>query len=420
MRVGLLTAVHGLKPRNKSELVIASSTFLDYLGSGVFAATSAIFFTRVVGIEPLKLGTALTIAAAFGMLSGFPLGHLADRMSPKRLSIGLSVIASIAMIAYATATTYEWFLLAAIIESIAANGGRSTRNVLFARVGGQEGRLRLRGYWRSIANLGTGTGAMTGALALAMNDSALYRWCILANAALTLISAQIMRKLPAVAAIEVAERPRTTEALRDHTFLAFAATYMLLNTQILILPLVVPIWIVQSTVAPRWAGAAAMVVNAVGVVLFQVGMAKRVTGMVLAGRLQRSAGFWLATGMLAYAASSIFDNPWVATALVLGAAVLEVRGEIEYSTAAYAVSYGLAPEHLHGQYQAVWNLAAGAGKMIGPAWLTWLVFGAGKGGWAVLAFQFILIGLVTPHVVRRALHDPRRREHPEALTASSP
>ena len=61
------SGVRELLPRNEVERIMATSTFINTLGNGLFSVTSALFFTRVVGISPLQLGFAFSVAAAVGL-----------------------------------------------------------------------------------------------------------------------------------------------------------------------------------------------------------------------------------------------------------------------------------------------------------------------------------------------------------------
>ena len=73
--------------------VLALAQLANSIGDGAFYATSALFFTRVVGLSATQVGLALTVAWAIGMLAGVPLGMVADRWGARRTAVLLAILA---------------------------------------------------------------------------------------------------------------------------------------------------------------------------------------------------------------------------------------------------------------------------------------------------------------------------------------
>ena len=397
-----------LAPRSAIERLLAFSWFVNTVGNGLFSVTSALFFTRIVGIAPIRLGFALSVAAVVGMATTLPMGHLSDRVSPKHLNVLLSTLSALGMFLYALATTYAWFFVVAMLLAVTDQGGRAARNVLLARVGGPEGKVRIRAYIRAITNLGIAVGSLVGGIALAVDSAWFYRALIVVNAASTLLSAILMRGLPDIPPVHGPQRPRRTEALRDHTYVTLSVLNMVLSMHFLLLELIVPLWIANHTTAPRWVAAGTYLVNTIACVLFQVRMSRGAEDTRVAARMQRSGGLWLGLGMLIYAAAAVPSQPWLAASVMLVAAGVEVFGELRQSSGSFGIGFNLPPEHLQGQYQAVWSLSWSLGAIIGPTWLVFLAFHLGTVGWIVLGAQFVLGAVLTPVLVERALRDPRR------------
>lgn len=386
---------------------MASATFINTFGNGLFSVTSAIYFTRIVGITPLQLGFAFSLAAGIGLAMTLPMGHLADRVSPKTLNIGLGTVSAFGMALYAAATSYAWFLVVAMLLAVSDQGGRAARNTLIARLG-SENKVRFRAYQRAVTNLGIALGSLLGGVALVLDDPKAYRAIILADAVTTLVASQFLRRLPDVDPIRHAVKPRRTEAMRDHNYVALTMVNAMLGVHFMLLELVVPLWIVRETKAPTWVAAGTYLVNTIACVLFTVRVAKGAEDLRGAARLQRSGGLWLGVGALSYAAAAYTGAWWIAALVMLVAAGVHVFGELQQSAASFGIGFNLPPEHLQGQYQGVWSLGWGIMALIGPTWLAYLVFQHGLLGWMVLALQFALGGLITPWLVERALHDKRR------------
>ena len=80
-------------PRDLTMAQLANS-----VGDGAFIVTSALFFTRVVGLSTAQVGLGLTLAWLVGFLTGVPLGNLADRRGPRGVAVllALTTAASVA------------------------------------------------------------------------------------------------------------------------------------------------------------------------------------------------------------------------------------------------------------------------------------------------------------------------------------
>ena len=403
------SAVRDLLPQDEVEAVMATATFVNTVGNGLFSVTSALFFTRIVGIPPLRLGFAFSVAAFVGLVTTLPMGQLADRVSPKALNVRLALVSAAGMFLYALATTYAWFFVVAMVLAVSDQGGRAARNTLIARIGGSSNKVRIRAYLRSVTNLGIAIGTLGGGLALAVDNAAFYRALITVNAASTLLSAVLLRRLPELPVLRSAERPRRTEALRDHTYVVLTVVNMLMSMHFMLLELIVPLWIAHHTTAPRWIAAGTYLVNTIACVLFQVRMSQGADDLRIAARLQRSGGMWLAIGTVVYASAAWFGSPWIAGAVMLLAAAVHVAGELRQSSGSFGIGFNLPPEHLQGQYQAVWSLGYTVAAIVAPTWLTWLAFSLGTTGWVILGAQFALAGMLSPWLVERALRDPRRQ-----------
>ena len=403
----LRTFAADLLPQGDEERIMASATFINTFGNGLFSVTSAIYFTKVVGITPLQLGFAFSLAAGIGLAMTLPMGHLADRVSPKRLNVGLGTVSALGMALYAAASSYAWFVVVAMLLAISDQGGRAARNTLIARLG-RDNKVRFRAYQRAVTNLGIALGSLVGGVALVLDDPAAYRAIILADAFTTLVAAQFLRKLPDVEPIRHEVRPRRTEAMRDHTYVVLTMVNASLGVHFMLLELVVPLWIVRETQAPTWIAAGTYLVNTIACVLFTVRVAKGAEDLRGAARLQRSGGLWLGVGALAYASAAYLGTWWVAGIVMLAAAGIHVLGELQQSAASFGIGFNLPPEHLQGQYQGVWSLGWGLMALVGPTWLAYLVFQHGLLGWLVLALQFTIAGAITPWLMERALRDPRR------------
>lgn len=168
------------------------------------------------------------------------------------------------------------------------------------------------------------------------------------------------------------------------------------------LSIAVPLWIVLRTESPSWMVSALLVLNMVAVALFQVRVARRVHDLRSANRSVALAGAVLLAACAVFAASSQGGTAWLAALVLLAGAALQVLGEMLLSSGAWEISFGLAPDGKHGQYQGFFGSGLAAARAIGPLLLTTLTITWGWPGWLLLGGLFLASGVAMTFAVRWA------------------
>jgi hypothetical protein len=166
--------------------------------------------------------------------------------------------------------------------------------------------------------------------------------------------------------------------------------------------LAIPLWVVERTSAPGWTVSALLVLNTVSIVLCQVAVASRVTGLGSATRFIRYAGGMLLAACAVFATSGFGAPAWLAVVILLVAAALQAGAEMMQASGAWEISFGLAPEGRHGQYQGFFGSGFTVARMLGPLLVTTLVLGLGTVGWLVLGVVFLMAGIAMGPAVRWA------------------
>ncbi|MEV6526744.1 MFS transporter [Longispora sp. NPDC051575] len=385
---------------------LALAQLTNSLGDGAFYVCSALYFARVVGLSPTQIGFGLTLGWAVGAVAGVPLGHLADRRGPRGTAILLAVATAVAVSAFLVVRSFPLFVLAACVYACCQCGLTAARQALLAGLVDPAQRTRVRAALQSTVNAGLAVGAALGGIALYLDTPRAYLTVFAVDAVSFLLAALVLRRLPAVDAVPAGAsgEPRLA-VLRDRPY----ALITLLNTVLLLymplFSLVIPLWIVQRTEAPRWLVSALLVVNTVSVVLFQVRVARRVTDLRSAARLIRWAGAVMLVSCAVFALSGDGRGKWTSAAILLVAAGLQVVGEMMQASGAWEISFGLAPDGKQGQYQGFFGTGTAVARMLGPLLLTTLVIGWGAPGWLVLGGLFLGAACAVGPAVRWAERD---------------
>lgn len=381
--------------------VLAAAELAASLGNGAFYACSALFFTRIVGLSATEVAVALTVGWASGMLAGVPLGCLADRWGPRRVAVTLAALTGAALTAFLVVRSFPLFVFAAVAYCSCQGGLAAARQALLARLVDAAERTRMRARLQAVANAGLAVGAGVGAVALSLDAAVAYLAVFAMDAAGFAVAALLLRRLPDGAAPPPdGTGGRRLAVLRDRRYvlITLLSAVMCLNMPLLSLGL--PLWIVQHTDAPPATAAVLLVVNTVGVVLFQVRIARQVTGPASAARVSARAGWLLLAACAVYALSGAELSASAAAVLLLAGAAIQVAGEMAAGVAGWELGFALAPDHRQGQYQGFFSMAPQVARTAGPVLMTTLLLGFGGVGFLALGGAFLVAGLAVGPVVR--------------------
>lgn len=372
------------------------------VGDGAFVVTSALFFTRVVGLSTAEVGLGLTIAWLVGFLAGVPLGNLADRKGARGTAVLLALTTATAVASFLVVRSFAGFLIAAVIYACSQTGLTAARQALLAGLVAPAERTRIRAFLQSTVNAGLAIGALLGGVALRFDSTAAYLTVFAVDALSFLIAAGLLRRVPSIATtLHVAGEPRLA-VLHDRPYAVLALINAVMLLFMPLISLVGPLWIVTRTNAPDWVVASLMIVNTLGVTFFQVRIAKRVKDLRTASRSVRYAGVAMLAACAVFATTAAgLSAPLTAVVLVIAAALLTL-GEMKLASGAWEISFGLAPADKQGQYQGFFGTGPAIARMLGPALLTTVVLGWGPIGWLVVGALFLGTSCATGPAVRWA------------------
>ncbi|MFF2744465.1 MFS transporter [Kitasatospora sp. NPDC058048] len=402
----LPSAVRRLLPADPLLRRLALMSLVNTVGNGLFVTVGVLFLTRSVGLTPGRIALGLSAAGVCGVFAGLPMGRLADRVGSKRLLMVVGPLEALAVLGYAFVHSFAAFVALACAATVLERGAAAVRSALIARTLPAESQVRSRSLLRSVMNAGLVVGSGGAALALQSDSYAGYVTVMVLDAASFLGATALLAGLPVRdltvgrdGAPEAAGGGRSV--LRDRRYLLVTVLHALLELQLPVLTVGIPLWVVLATDAPAAVVAAVGVVNCLLVVLFQVRASRGVDGVPSAALACARGGLLLAGGCLLYAAAQSSPAA-VATAAILVGALVHSLGELLTSAGGWTLSLDLADPRSHGEYQGVFMSGQAAAHVIGPLVISLTVVDHGVVGWAVLAGVFVLAGAALPAAVRHA------------------
>ncbi len=375
--------------------VLAIAQAANSVGDGAFYVCSALYFTRIVGLSVTQVGVALTVAWAVGAVVGVGLGHLADRVGPRRVAVALAVVTAGALASFPAVRSFWAFLPVACVYTCGQCGLAAARQALLAGLVAPARRTRVRAVLQSVVNGGLAVGAGAGGLALHVDAAAAYLVVLALDAVGFVVAAVVLCRLPEVAAVA---RTGRLGVLRDRPYALVASLNSVLLLYQPVLSLVVPLWVVERTSAPEWVVGLLFALNTGAVVVGQVRLARGVTDLRTAVRSVRRGGVLLLASCVVFALSAGVPD-WVAVVVLVGATGTQVVGEMLHGAGSWEIGFGLAPADKQGQYQGFYGTGTAVARTVGPLLLTTLVLGGGVVGWLVLGALFLAAALaMTPAV----------------------
>jgi MFS family permease len=376
---------------------------LSAFGQGVFMTGSAVFFTRIVGLSATQVGLGLTIGMAAEFLVSVPLGRLADRVGT-RLSWLLGSVLEIAMfVAWFAVSGFWGYVAVTIAIEVVTTWMNAGRNAYRLEVFPRDQRVRSNAYMRAARNVGYTLGALAGGIALAIGDPVVIRAVPLVSAGVLVLNIAFIRRLPEVgrhAAAQDAEdasggdaapnaRNRRRSALRNHGFLLMSVFDGVLGTHQVLLNVVIPLWLVEDTNAPRVLLAWLFGTNTILAVALQVAAARGVTDIRTALRAEYRAA---ACFVISCAIILVTDHTvlWLTIPLVWLAHVTVTGAELFNSAGEWGLVSELSDPRRRGEYQGVQNLGYVLGTVWAPAAYTFLATHWHTKGWLLIAAIIVI------------------------------
>jgi MFS family permease len=388
---------------------LSAQSVLSAFGDGVFLTGSAVFFTQIVGLSAAQVGLGLSLSGLATFVLAVPLGKLSDRYGARRVWAISSFVEALLYVVWLAVGDMTSFVAMMIGLGLVQTASRSSRNAYRFDVFPREERVSSNAYFRAARNVGYTLGALVAGIALATNDDDVIRVVPVVTSGLLLLNAALVARLPRAAhhvdaeplletAVEAAGDNRS--ALRNRGYVAMATLGGVLSTHQVLLNVVIPLWLVEETDAPRVLLAWLFGTNTVMAVLLQVAAARGITTVADSLRAQRRGAFFfvLSCGIVMITHDTI---GWVTIALVWLGHVTVTGSELFQSAGEWGLQAELSDPERRGEYQGVSQLGFTLGSVWAPALYTFLAMSWGTPGWLVIA-AIVLVAAVLIHPAARA------------------
>ena len=398
--------IERLLPANPLARALALRSALYALGSGSFFTGSAFYFTHIVGLTAAQVGLGLTLAGVASFATAVPLGGPADRFGPRRVWLVCSSLTAALFLAWPLARGSGTFVAIMVLEAVIDAAGSAARGAYTLDAFPREDRVRSMAYQRSALNIGFTVGAGVGGVALGMPTDAGILAIPYLTAAILAGGTVLVSRLPEVGrrGAEVTapvEQTPTPAALRNVGYLLTSIFNGVLTTNQVLLNVVIPLWLVQETDAPRVLLAWLFRTNTVLAVLLQVPASRgadTVNGALRASQI--SGAFFVASCLIVLLTHNTIG--WVTIILVWIGHVTVTGAELFESAGQWGFQSELSDPSRRGEYQGVSTAGFAIGTLWAPAAYTYLAMNLHAVGWLVIAGIVVVATIALRPSVRMA------------------
>jgi MFS family permease len=387
-------------PADRFGRLLVAASLADAVGTGLFTTGSVIFFVRWVHLTAQQVGLGLTLAGIVGSAALVPIGILADRFGARRLLVLLHLWRAAGYCVYIFIGNFAAFVIVVSLMAIADRAAPPVMQAIIAGTLPSTQRVRTSAHLRATKNVGFTLGTALAGLALQLGSRSAFNTLILADAGSFLVTALLVRALPARASLPPQGKDREKNhatGLPDGRYLALTVLNGVLSLHETILAVGLALWLVGHTRAPQALLSILLALNTVLVVVLQTPFSRYASSVRDAASTMRVSGLLLAVGCLLVSASGPVPS-YVASLLLIGCAVVFTVAEMLQSVGAWELSMALAPEAAQGRYLAVFAFGRSLQFVVGPLLIATVITHAPVVGWGALAMLFVLVGLAAARV----------------------
>jgi MFS family permease len=368
---------------------LSVQSLLFALGEGTFMTGSAVFFTQIVGLTAAQVGLGLTCAGLAAFITAWPAGKLVDRFGPKRCWSVSAVGQAALFTLWPFIDGFGGYVAMAVVMEVVGSLGGAAHGAYTIDVLPPDERVQSRAYMYSALNVGFTLGSLLGGIALAFDSNTILHGLPWFTSAVFLVNGAAILRLPNASHDERTPEQRRERIpgpgpMRNLGWMVSTFFVGVLWTNQVLLNIVIPLWLVQETDAPRVLLAFLFGTNTVMCIFLPMAAARGVKDVTTALRAIRVSAvfFTLSCLITLYTHDTV---GWVTIALVWLGHVTVTGAELYLSAASWSFEAELMDPRRRGEYSGAAELSGTLGRVWAPALYTFLAMSWGSVGWLVIA-----------------------------------
>jgi MFS family permease len=347
--------------------VLQTGGLVNAFGNGVVLPFLIIYLHNVRGISLGLAGLAAATQSSAALASGFLGGSLSDRVGPKRVLMGALCVMTVAF-ACMPFIRVAWHAFAVyVVWGIGSGSFWPAQSTLLAGLTPAARRSPAYALQRLTMNLGAAIGGVAAGLIASVSHPSSFTVLFLVNCA-TYVGYLVVLVRVRTPDLHPERGSGSWRAVaRDRTFIAYSALNAAFMTAAISLMVeLLPAFAKNVTHVSEQEIGVIFALDAIGIVVFQLPVAKLAEGRRRMRGLAAMGVVWAASLMLVWAAGA-WTTATVAAATLAGAMLVFALGECLHGAIHAPLGVDLAPPQLVGRYLALSSLSWQVGWILGPA-----------------------------------------------------
>ena len=347
--------------------VLQFGGLLNAFGNGVVIPFMIIYLHNVRGISLGIAGLAAATQSASALLSGFLAGTLTDRVGAKRVLLAALAVTTVA---FALMPTIQevWQAFAVYVVWGAGSGAFwPSQSTLLAGLTPAARRSPAYALQRLTMNLGVAVGGVAAGLIATVAHPRSFTVLFLINCGTFLAYMAVLTRVQAPELHPEGAAGRWREVGRDRLFVAYTvlnAAFMAAAISLMVELL--PAFAKNVTRVNERQVGIIFALDSIGIVLFQLPLAKLLEGRRRMKGLAAMGAVWAVSLMVVWAAGE-WTRTTTAAIVLCGAMLVFALGECLHGAIHAPLGVDLAPPRLLGRYLALSSLSWQVGWIVGPA-----------------------------------------------------
>jgi MFS family permease len=390
---------------------LAGISLFGALGSGMYYASSALYFTTVVGLTAGQVGTGLSIAAAVGLAGQLPVGMLADRLRVGHVYIGTQVLRGLVFTGFCLVGSFAQFVAVAAFAGLTEAALPSLLQVIVGKTVPEADRVDTLAKVRAVRSVGFGLGALVATAAISQGSRAAFVTLVALNAAsYFVIAAGLLRAGVGKVAV-VADRSKrpTWRFLPDGRYVLTGLLSGVLWVHVTLLFVGMPLWFVRYTAMPKVFVGVLVAVNTVLAAVLASRFARSSSTVPGAARTALRAGLALAGFGIACQLARQPAATAEAVVLAFAAVILLSFAGLWQTASSWSLSFELADPDHQAAYLSTFQLGYSLQAVAAPWIITNVIFRV-QGGWLLFSAVVVAAGALVRLPVRHRSPEPTPKE----------